>query len=285
MSLIALILILAAACCHATWNFLVKKIDGGPELVWLFSFFTTLLYLPVVLIVVWIERPIFGLEELFFLAGSAALHMAYFLVLQQGYKRGDLSLVYPTARATGPLLSVTFAVLLLGESISLQIIAGGLAIVVGIFFLTGGFKRSAAHLTTSLIFGLATGILIGGYTAWDAYTVTTLAVSPIILDYASALSRTVFLSPYAVTRKGLVRQHWQNHKVAVLVIAVFNSLAFILFLVALTFTPLVYAAPAREVSVLITVLLGTLLLGEGQLRQRLSWAILIMFGMVLLTTG
>lgn len=285
MSLIALCLVLAAACCHATWNFLVKKIDGGPELVWLFSFLTTLLYLPVVLIVIWIEKPVYGLEELFFMAGSAALHMAYFLVLQQGYKKGDLSLVYPTARATGPLLSVTFAVFLLGESISLQIISGGLAIVIGIFFLTGGFKRSAAHLTTSLAFGLATGILIGGYTAWDAYTVTTLAVSPIILDYASAISRAIFLSPYAVTRRSLVWQHWRDHKIAVLIVAVFNSLAFILFLIALTFTPLVYAAPAREVSVLITVLLGTMLLGEGQLRQRLSWAVVIMFGMILLTTG
>ncbi len=285
MSLFALSLVLAAACCHATWNFLVKKIDGGPELVWLFSSWTSILYLPVVVFVFWIDRPIFGLEEIVFLAGSAALHMAYFLVLQQGYKKGDLSLVYPTARATGPLISVTFAVLLLDESISLQIIAGGLAIVIGIFFLTGGFKRSAAHLTTSLMFGLATGILIGGYTAWDAYTVTTLAISPIILDYASAISRAVFLSPYAVTRKKLVQQHWRNHKIAVLTIAVLNSLAFILFLVALTFTPLVYAAPAREVSVLITVLLGTLLLGEGQLRQRLSWAMLIMLGMILLTTG
>jgi drug/metabolite transporter (DMT)-like permease len=285
MSLFALSLVLAAACCHATWNFLVKKIDGGPELVWLFSSWTSILYLPVVLIVFWIERPKFGLEEIVFLAGSAALHMAYFLVLQQGYKKGDLSLVYPTARATGPLISVTFAVLLLDESISLQIIAGGLAIVVGIFFLTGGFRRSAAHLTTSLTFGLATGILIGGYTAWDAYTVTILAISPIILDYASAISRAVFLFPYAVTRKKLVQQHWRNHKIAVLTIAVLNSLAFILFLVALTFTPLVYAAPAREVSVLITVLLGTLLLGEGQLRQRLSWALLIMLGMILLTTG
>jgi len=285
MSLFALFLILAAACCHATWNFLVKRIDGGPELVWLFSTWTSIIYLPLVVIFCWIEPPVFGAQEWLFLAGSASIHMAYFLLLQQGYKKGDLSLVYPTARATGPFLSIIFAVLFLEETVTPQIIAGGIAIIIGIFFLTGGLKRAGPHLTTSLAFGLATGVLIGSYTAWDAYSVTALAIPPLILDYASAISRSVLLSPYAVTRRALVLQHWRNHKIAVLCVAVFNSLAFILFLIALTFTPLVYAAPAREVSVLITVMLGTLLLGEGNFRQRISWALLIMLGMVLLTTG
>jgi len=282
MSLFALFLILIAACCHATWNFLVKRIDGGPELVWLFSTLTSLIFLPFVVIVYWVEQPVLSGTEFAFLAGSAALHMAYFLLLQQGYKKGDLSLVYPTARATGPFLSVTFAVLFLGEYLTPQIVIGGLAIVVGVFFLTGGLKRSSSELTTSLLFGLATGVLIGSYTAWDAYTVTALAVPPLIIDYASAISRTIFLAPYAFTRKQLVKNHWHHHKIAVLCVAVFNSLAFILFLVALKFTPLVYAAPAREVSVLITVMLGTLLLGEGVFRQRIIWAILIMAGMALL---
>ncbi|MEH6527278.1 MAG: DMT family transporter [Sneathiella sp.] len=285
MSLFALLLILAAACCHATWNFLVKRIDGGPELVWLFSTWTSIIYLPLVVILCWMEPPTFGVQEWLFLAGSAGIHMAYFLLLQQGYKKGDLSLVYPTARATGPFLSVIFAVLFLGEFVTPQIIVGGLAIIVGIFFLTGGHQRSGRQLTMSLVFGLATGVLIGSYTAWDAYSVTVLAIPPLILDYASAISRAVLLSPYAITRRALVRQHWRNHKIAVLCVAVFNSLAFILFLIALTFTPLVYAAPAREVSVLITVMLGTLLLGEGNFRQRISWALLIMLGMILLTTG
>lgn len=285
MSLFALFLILAAACCHATWNFLVKRIDGGPELVWLFSTWSSIIYLPLVVIFCWIEPPTFGAQEWLFLAGSASIHMAYFLLLQQGYKKGDLSLVYPTARATGPFLSIIFAVLFLGETVTPQIIAGGIAIIIGIFFLTGGLRRAGPHLTTSLVFGLATGVLIGSYTAWDAYSVTALAIPPLILDYASAISRAVLLSPYAIIRRALVRQHWRNHKIAVLCVAVFNSLAFILFLIALTFTPLVYAAPAREVSVLITVMLGTLLLGEGNFRHRISWALLIMLGMVLLTTG
>jgi drug/metabolite transporter (DMT)-like permease len=285
MSSLALLLVVAAACCHATWNFLVKKIAGGPELVWLFSTISVGLYLPVVLVVIALERPEIGLRAALFIVGSSALHLGYFLLLQQGYRRGDLSLVYPTARATGPFLATGFAVMILGEHLSFQIIAGGVSIIVGVLFLTGGTHRSATHLSNSLLFGLAAGGLIGSYTVWDAYTLTALAVSPIILDYASSIGRMVVLSPYAFTRRGKIAGYWRDHRRAVIGIAIFNPLAYILILFALTFTPVVYVAPARELSVLITVLLGTVLLGEGALKQRMAWAVLIVAGMVLLATG
>jgi drug/metabolite transporter (DMT)-like permease len=85
-----------------------------------------------------------------------------------------------------------------------------------------------------------------------------------------------------MTRRGDIKRHWSEHRLAVLGIAVFNPLAYILVLVALTFTPVVYVAPAREVSVLITVILGTLILGEGDFKSRMGWASLILLGMVLL---
>ncbi|WP_425416973.1 hypothetical protein [Oricola indica] len=68
-------------------------------------------------------------------------------------------------------------------------------------------------------------------------------------------------------------------------IAIFNPLAYILVLYALTFTPVAYVAPMREVSVLLTVLAGSLLLGEGRLRPRLFWAAVILSGMTLLVTA
>ena len=285
MDFAAIFLILAAAGCHATWNFLIKKLNGGPELVWLFSFVTSFLYLPLVLAVIVIERPEFGWIEFLFLGGSGFLHLAYFLLLQQGYRHGDLSVVYPTARASGPLLSITFAVLILGEHMTTQSLMGGLAIIIGVFFLTGGFRGGATNLRASLLFGLATGVLIGSYTAWDAYAVTALMISPVIVDYASAIVRSVALAPYAALHKTRVTGLWRDHKGSVIVIALLNSLAYILFLIAVTLTPLVYAAPAREISVLLTVMLGTLILKEGRFRDRMIWAGLILMGMVLLATG
>lgn len=285
MSALALTLVLTAACCHATWNFLVKKVDAGPELIWLSSALAAVIYLPVAVVVWIVEAPRFDLVMIAFTAGSALLHLAYFLLLQQGYRRGDLSLVYPTARATGPFLSAIFAVLILGETLTAQIAAGALAVIVGVFLLNGGLRRRARHLTVSLVFGLATGGLIGTYTVWDAYTVTVLAVSPVLLDYATALARATLLAPIAVRRRTQVRSLWRDHRWPVLGIAVFTPLAYILVLVAFTFTPVIYVAPAREVSVLLSVLAGTLLLGEPSLGRRLGWAALIVTGIVLLATG
>ena len=73
-----------------------------------------------------------------------ALHLAYVLLLQAGYRNGDLSLVYPMARATGPLLSTTFAVFFLGETVTAQMGLGAGVIICGVLFLTGGFRPRAA---------------------------------------------------------------------------------------------------------------------------------------------
>ena len=86
-------------------------------------------------------------------------------------------------------------------------------------------------------------------------------------------------------KRDLVRRHWQEHRSGVIAIAVFNPLAYILVLYALTFTPVAYVAPLREVSVLLTVLAGSLLLGEGKIAQRLGWAAVILAGMTILVAA
>lgn len=284
MTLSGFSLVLTAAFCHAVWNYLVKRINGGPELVWLFSTLSAIVYLPLAAYV-FLLTPAFEPWQLVFIAGSAALHLGYFLLLQRGYRHGDLSLVYPTARATGPLLSTTLAVLILGETLSPQMAIGAVAIVVGVVFLTGGFGRRGRHAGASVLFGMATGLLIGSYTVWDAYAVSTLMISPLLLDYASSIGRSLLLAPVAARRRARVVEHWRAYRWAIIGIAIFNPLAYILVLYALSFTPVVYVAPIRETSVLITVMMGSLLLGEGDVVRRLAWATLILAGVAVLATA
>jgi drug/metabolite transporter (DMT)-like permease len=285
MTLLGLALVLAAACCHATWNFFVKSINGGPELVWLFSTISAVIYLPVTVFILLTDKPSFGLWESGFILGSAVLHLGYFLLLQQGYRRGDLSLVYPTARATGPFLSTIFAVLFLGEAITAQIAVGGIAIIAGVLALTGGFAHGGRRFSASVLFGLGAGLLIGSYTVWDTYAVAVLVVPPLLLDYVSSVGRVFLLAPIALRRRESIERYWQNNRAGVIAIAVFNPLAYILVLYALTFTPVVYVAPTREIGVLITVMMGSILLGEGDLKRRLSWATVILIGVILLATA
>lgn len=285
MSLSGLALVLAAAVCHATWNFFVKRINGGPELIWLFSMLSVIIYLPTTLWILLANQIEFSWSQILFVAGSAVFHLCYFLLLQTGYRKGDLSLVYPTARAIGPLLSTTFAVLFLGETVTAQMALGAAIIIVGVLMLTGGVKREVEHLSMSLVFGVGTGFIIGGYTAWDAYAVSVLLVPPLLLDYASNVGRVAILAPIAKRKSDVIAQHWRDHKLGVVVIALFNPLAYILVLYALTFSPVAYVAPTREISVLLTVLAGSVLLNEGNLKPRLGWAFIILAGMILLVSG
>tara|TARA_R110000787_G_scaffold10415_7_gene35372 strand:+ start:17434 stop:18294 length:861 start_codon:yes stop_codon:yes gene_type:complete len=285
LSLLAFSLVLAAAFCHATWNFYVKKINGGPELVWLFSLVACVLYLPAAIYIFIQEAPSFGWIELVFIVGSSVLHIGYFLLLQAGYRNGDLSLVYPTARATGPVLSVSFAVLFLGELITLQVALGAALIIFGVVSLTGGFSKRASNLKSSLAFGLGSGTFIGAYTVWDAHAVATIMIPPLLLDYASIFIRMIIMTPVAIKRADQVKMHWRDHRLPVFVVAALSPLAYILVLYAMTFTPVVYIAPLRESSVLLTVLMGSIILGEGDLKRRLGWAVIIMGGVAILATG
>ncbi len=73
----------------------------------------------------------------------------------------------------------------------------GVAVIVGVLCLTGGFKRGARALRASMLFGIGAGSLIGSYTVWDAHAVAALLVPPLLLDYVSTLARTVLLAPVA----------------------------------------------------------------------------------------
>ncbi|MDP4795288.1 MAG: DMT family transporter [Rhodospirillales bacterium] len=285
MSVFAFLLVLAAAFCHATWNFYVKRLNGGAELAWLFAVVSSILYLPIAIFIFIVDKPVFGLLEFGFVFGSAIIHLGYFLLLQAGYRSGDLSLVYPTARATGPLLSVTLAVLFLGEFISLQIACGAVIIIIGVVSLTGGFSKRPSNFRTSLLFGIGSGTFIGCYTVWDAHAVSTIMISPLILEITGLVCRAAVLTPVGLRRMQIVKTFWKEQKRAVLIVSTISPLAYVLVLYAMTFTPVVYVAPLRESSVLLTVLMGSILLGEGDLKRRLGWAVVIVSGVILLATG
>jgi drug/metabolite transporter (DMT)-like permease len=285
MTLTGFLLVLAAAFCHAIWNFHVKRMNAGPELVWLFSAVGLVLYGPLAAYFLWTEGAGLGWIAVGMMAASSFVHLAYFLLLQRGYRVGDLSLIYPIARSTGPLLSTTFAVAVLGEHMTLQTGLGGLLIIGGVICLSGGFGAGNRHLLPSIGFGIVVGMFIGTYTVLDAYAVSVILVPPVLLDYGTMLGRVIILAPLAARRRDSVRSLWREQKTGVMVVAIFSPLAYILVLYALTFTPVIYVAPLRETSVLIGVFLGSILLSEGHLKKRMIWASVIMAGVAVLASG
>src|SRR5437764_13716191 len=125
MTGLAIALVLGAALIHASWNYLLKKRGGGIGFVWAFAALSSLLYAPLAVGVVIVQHFEFTIEAIAFLFASAALHTAYYLLLDRGYRHGDLSVVYPLARATGPFLTVLVAVAMLRERPAIVALCGG----------------------------------------------------------------------------------------------------------------------------------------------------------------
>jgi drug/metabolite transporter (DMT)-like permease len=249
----------------------------------LFSTLTTIIYLPLVLGFVFWQRPRLDAIDLLFIFGSFVLHLAYFLMLQQGYRVGDLSVVYPLARGTGPALSTVAAILLLGERPSAVALGGAFLVICGVVMLSGGVEMARKGMDSQAVtFGLVTGAFIASYTLWDKYAVSVVLVAPLLLDYGTAIGRTVFLAPFAGRRWDEVRHYWTHHRPEVIGVAILVPLSYILVLTAMTVAPVSYVAPAREVSTLIGVLMGVFWLNEGNVRQRLSAASVIVLGVMAL---
>ncbi|GAB3679548.1 EamA family transporter [Salinisphaera aquimarina] len=287
MTLLALSLILTAAFLHASWNLLAKRSGGGAIFVWLFAGLSSLIYAPFVASLVILQPPHMGLGAWLCVAGTALLHLGYFLSLQRGYRSGDLSLVYPLARGTGPLLATVLAIALLGEQPSGLALVGAALIIVSVFILSGGLQglTGTRPPAAAIGYGLLTGVLIASYTLLDKYAVSALLIPPLLYDWLGNLGRMLLITPYALRRRGQIASEWRANRGAIIGVAVLSPLAYILVLTAMTFTPVSYVAPAREVSILIAVVLGARLLDEGQIRTRLLGAAGMICGIAALVLG
>ncbi len=284
MTATALGLVLLAALLHATWNLLAKRTGGGGVLVWLYGTVSAVLLTAPGLFQIVIERPDIRPAGLVFMLASAVLHAIYFLVLQRGYRLGDLSVVYPIARGTGPVLTTIAAVIILGERPSAVALSGATLIALGVFALAKPDRQTSHHARRAVAFGLLTGILIAGYTICDKRAVADYGVPPMIEQWATSLGLAVFLAPLAIRRRDEVRERWKTSRREILAIGVLVPAAYILVLAAMTMSPVSYVAPAREVSILFATLMGTHLLSEDRAGRRLAASIMVV-GVVALALG
>ncbi len=286
MSPLALALVLTGACCHAWWNLILKRTGGGTGFFLLFSGFSCVLLAPVALFVWWIEQPVMGWQQLAILGGSATLHLLYFLALDHGYKHGDLSIVYPLARGTGPVLTLCGAMLLLGERPSIVAIGGSLLIAFAVLMLVGDPRKlRESGNSRGVTFALLTGCLIAAYTLADKQAVSALLIPPILFDWCANTLRLCMLTPIALRNRDGIRDAWKNYRREALAVSLLSPLSYILALTAMRFTPVSYVAPAREVSILIAAALGAKVLAEADAARRLGAAGLMLVGLAALALG
>lgn len=285
----ALALVLAAALLHALWNLGAKKAQGNHHFVLACAAGVALLWLPVVLFTGVQALPHWNTTAWSVVALSALLHLAYFNALLAGYRVADMTVVYPVARGSGPLMSSLCAVWLLDEHLGFWgalglagVVAGIVLIAAGPALLAMGSAEQRHRRQLGLAWGVLTGLCIASYSLVDGYAVKVLALSPLLYDYFCNLLRVPVALPAVLRdRAGFwpaLRRQWPY----VLLVAVASPLAYILVLYAMTLAPLSRVTPARELSMLFAALLGGQLLGEGERGWRLAGAALIAAGVAAL---
>lgn len=296
---LAVALVLVAAVIHASWNLLAKQAGGDMRFALLLQAGVAVLWAPVGLWFAWQEAPEYGALQWGLLCASGALHMVYFVTLLRGYRLGDLSVVYPLARGTGPLVTAVVASSLLGEALSWVGGLGVLGVVLGIFFVAGGpgawrqvrtgggVPADRTRLRNGVNYGLLTGIFIAAYTVVDGYAVKRAGISPVSVDY---LGNVVRLPLTALWLLGLhqrgarpLRAYWRGRYKSALAIAAISPISYVLVLYAVRLAPLSHVAPAREVSMLVAALFGGTLLRERDAGIRLLGAACIAGGVIALS--
>lgn len=265
--MLAALLVAGGAVAHAAWNLVLKATPaGGVRFLALTVVVSVAVLAPLgaaPLAATVVERPWLVAPLLL----SGALHSGYFLLLQRAYRAADVSVVYPAARGTGPLLSVVAAVVVLGERPGALALVGAAVVVTGVV-VTGvvviglagarapGAPRSGdaadargrPRLARGVALGAAVGVVIAGYTLLDAVAVTRLGLEPVAWFWGSLVVQLLVLAAYELA-------------------------------------PVAIVAPAREASVVLVALAGWLMLREPHPAQRLVGSAIVLAGVALLAVG
>ncbi|MCX6140835.1 MAG: DMT family transporter [Candidatus Kapabacteria bacterium] len=279
MPIFAVLLVLSSAIIHAVWNLQAKKVGGGFPFVLLTGIVSSILYLPVVVPLWYYFRPVLDAQDVLFIAIGAMIHLIYFMLLMRGYKNGELSVVYPLARGTGPALTMICAVSFFNETPTPGAVLGMILIGLGMFVLSApALKQGVKHLRRGIGYALLTGLLIATYTTFDKRIMVSIAILPLLYDWSASASRTVLLSPLLWRHRMEIGDVWREHRNKVLFICLVSPAGYILMLTAMQMAPVSSIAPLRETSIIFGAFLGIRMLGEGDGRRRLIAASVMAIG-------
>lgn len=276
--LLATLLALGAAVLHAGWNLVAKRADGDRYMVlWAQFFVGGLIALPFMIG----NQLLFGLAWQGYVWGalSACTHLPYTWLLARAYTVGDFSVSYPVARGGGAALAAVGGVVILGDHLSALEMMGIAIVVMGLTLLA--YRSTAANLAMAM----AVAVTIGIYTLLDAKGArVTASIAYIFVTFVgTAFTNTVFglITGRRRAMASMLRINWRRASITGLA----SLVTYGLVLVAVQHAPVGYVTALRESSVVLAALAGWKLLGEGDHRRRLTAALVVLSGLMVLVAG
>ena len=275
MTSAALLLVFGAALLHAAWNALTKRGLDPIAFLWCIGAVGVILYTPFATATL-LRHPLTP-AAIPFVVGTVVLHALYFFTLGRAYRVGHLSVVYPIARGLGVALVPLLALVLFEERLSPLGTLGVALVVAGIVALhwrPGEWRAALAEPGTG--WAVATGVLIAGYSLLDKAGVAR--VHPVVYIWLMEVGAGMLLTPVVLARRGSLAREWRENRPAILLGALMSPTGYLLVLFAFQLSKTAYVVAAREMSIVLSTLIGTLWLGEGGLVRRLTGAAVILAG-------
>jgi drug/metabolite transporter (DMT)-like permease len=274
---LVVVIVLLAAVLHATWNALAHAAED--RLVGFALISTSTLVLGTVLVLV--GEPV-GRHYFWLAALSAALHIAYLLLLMASYEVADLSRAYPLSRGTGVALVAIASIVLPRSPLDAEVVIGTTLVVAGLVAITFVGPPLTRSDRVGIAAALGTGTAIAGYTIVDGLSVSGGAP---VVAYAGwlMLLQSWVVPLYAVAKRGRALLAVPRRQVAQgLTGGAVSLVAYGLVLLAQTSGQLAAIAALRELSIAVGVLLGAFVLHEALARRRLLPALVLTAGAVVL---
>jgi len=273
VTLASLLLVIAAAGLHAGWNALAKRGRDPVVFLWCATVASTLALSPFGL---WIlARDGLLASALPFVGGTILLHALYFYALGRAYGTGAYSLVYPVARGLGVALVPIAALLVFDERLSALGTAGVALVVLGIVSLHVLPPGTASWPGRAILWPVLTGLTIAAYSIVDKGGVARLnpVAYMLLLESGCALLGT----PLLCMRPDGVRRELAGWR-TIMAAAVMSALAYTLVLFAFRISKTGYVVAARELSIVLSAVIGSVWLREGRLGPRLAGATIVLAG-------
>jgi uncharacterized membrane protein len=271
-------ILIFAALLHALWNFVAKKISGNLAVIWMGLCGSSLLLIPVALVLIFSGETAF--PALPYIIATGLIHAAYFYFIGKSYEKGAISTVYPVSRGTGICGTAVVAILFLSEKISAMGGAGILFICIGILSIglrESGMREGRQAFRHALIVGL----LITGYSIVDKIGVSLM--NPILYIWAMFSIAATCLAPIVLlTEAATLRAAWKEMKWESGFIGLGSITTYLLILYAFRLGNVSYAVAVREFSVVIGVALGVAFLGEKLTMRKLAGITAITVGIILI---
>ena len=278
MSLSVILLVLFAACLHATWNAIVKSGSDkmlDSSMIALGASFTALCVLP------FLSAPAFSSWP--YVLASVAIHFAYYQLVGLAYKTGDIGLAYPLMRGVAPMIVASTSGLILGESLSPIAIVGVAIISTGVITLA---FESGLKQRSSLLFALMNAVVIATYTYIDGIG-SRASGNPIAYTIWISILPPIPLFAFAVWQRGLapvgnhIRVNWWRGLIG----GAGSITSYGLALWAMSQAPIALVAALRETSILFALLISIFILKEKPGKWRILAGVIIGTGALVLKLG